>query len=132
MDGNVFSKEWCEERIRDSQRSIEGGGVGLWLAYELHSEEPVGFCGFLEFQTLHPDPQLVYALRERFTGKGYATEMARAAIAQAREQSGFDRIIASVDQVNAASLHILEKLGFDRVSTHQGSFGEIFILELRR
>jgi hypothetical protein len=35
----------------------------------------------LEVPALQPEPQLLYALPEAFTGRGYATEMARAVIA---------------------------------------------------
>jgi hypothetical protein len=28
----------------------------------------VGFCGFLEIPSVHPEPQLVYALSQRYTG----------------------------------------------------------------
>lgn len=77
-----------------------------------------------------PGPQLVYALQERFTGRGYATEMARAAIDHARS-SGFSEIIASVDAVNAASVRVLEGLGFERAETLQGAFGDMFMFRLR-
>lgn len=92
--------------------------------------ELVGFCGFLEFPAMHPDPQLVYAMFERFSGKGYATEMARAAITEARKQPGFRKIIASVDEVNSASLRVLNKLGFNRFSIKQGCFGNMFLMWL--
>ena len=103
MDGEMFPREWSEERVRDSDSLFEQRGVGLWLAYERRTEALVGFCGFLQIPSIHPEPQLVYALFERFTGTGYATEMARAAIAQARRQPEFGPIVASVDEANAAS-----------------------------
>ena len=39
-------------------------------------------------------------------------------------------IIAAVDEVNAASVRVLEKLGFERVSTLQGAFGDMFSYRL--
>ena len=79
---------------------------------------------------MHPEPQLVYALFERFTGIGYATEMAIASIAEAYRHPGFSTIVAGVDEVNVASVHVLEKLGFRRVATHPGSFGNTLLLLL--
>ena len=67
---------------------------------------------------------------ERFAGKGYATEMAHAVIAEARKRPGFREIIASVDEVNSASLHVLSKLGFTRFSIEQGCFGNMFLMRL--
>jgi RimJ/RimL family protein N-acetyltransferase len=133
MDGVLHPPEWCAERIRESEALFEQRGVGLWLAYELGSGELVGFCGFLEVLAVdpaHPEPELAYALFERFTGRGYATEMARAAIAFARRHSWSAPIFAGVDEVNVASLRVLEKLGFARVTTHQGVFGDMFLLRL--
>jgi RimJ/RimL family protein N-acetyltransferase len=94
------------------------------------SNELVGFCGFLVLTGVHSEPQLVYAMLQKFTGRGYATEMARASIAEARKQQGFNQVIASVDEENSASLRILEKLGFKRLQTLQGAFGNMFLLSL--
>ena len=130
MDGQVFPREWSEARIRDSAALFERRGVGLWLSHERASDALVGFCGFLEFPDIHPEPELVYALMERYAGRGYATEMARAAIEHARTQSGFRDIVTSVDEVNAASLHVLEKLGFKRCGCRPGAFGPTLLLRL--
>ena len=130
MDGQLFPREWSEERVRDSASLFDRRGVGLWLVRHAETDEVVGFCGFLEIPSLHPEPQLVYALFERFTGRGYATEMAHASIAEARRHPGFGTIVAGVDEVNAASVHILEKLGFRRVATQAGAFGDTLVLLL--
>ncbi len=106
-------------------------GAGIWLVYMLTSNDLLGFCGFLKFPTMHFDPQLVYAMFERFSGQGYATEMARATIAEARKHEGFREIIASVDEINAASLPVLDKLGFTRFSTQKVHFGNMFLMRQR-
>lgn len=67
---------------------------------------------------------------ERFTGRGYATEMAGAAIEEARRH-GCAEIVAGVDEVNAASLRVLEKLGFERTATLQGAFGHMLVCRLQ-
>jgi len=130
MDGNLYPRDWSQERVLESEGLFERRGVGIWMVTELTTNELVGFCGFLEILRIHPEPQVVYAMFERFSGRGYATEMARTSITHARRQSGFAEIIASVDEVNAASLRILETLGFERISTQQGSFGNMFVLKL--
>jgi ribosomal protein S18 acetylase RimI-like enzyme len=43
---------------------------------------------------------------------------------------GFDTIVAGVDEVNAASLRVLEKLGFRKAATLPGSFGNMYVLTL--
>jgi RimJ/RimL family protein N-acetyltransferase len=130
MDNEVLGREWSEARIRDSIALFDRDGVGLWLAREAASGALVGFCGFLVIASVVPRPQLVYALFERFTSKGYATEMARASITHARTQAAFGEIVAAVDGVNDASVHVLEKLGFTRTATEPGKFGDTFIYRL--
>ena len=129
LDGNLFPREWSEQRVCDSRSLFARRGVGLWLVRHAATAELAGFCGFMEIASIHEEPQLVYALLERFTGLGYATEMARTSIAHARAR-GFTQVFASVDAVNAASCRVLEKLGFEQVATQQGSFGPMFVLRL--
>jgi hypothetical protein len=42
----------------------------VWLAYE--GDEVVGFCGLPVYDELEPLPHLLYALRERASGRGFA------------------------------------------------------------
>ena len=101
-------------------------GIGLWLAHDRETGELVGFCGYLVLPEVHATPELLYALREPFTGKGLATEMARVCIAEAIRRKAFpDGIVASVDAVNTASVRVLEKLGFERFATRPGAFGDM-------
>jgi RimJ/RimL family protein N-acetyltransferase len=89
----------------------------------------VGFCGFLVFPGPIAEPQLVYALAERFTGRGLATEMARFCVDRARDAGSTD-VWASVDAVNVASVRVLERIGFRRDGTAEGAFGEMWIYRL--
>jgi ribosomal-protein-alanine N-acetyltransferase len=131
MDGESFPREWAEARVLDSEALFAKRGVGLWLVREAASGRLVGFCGFLVIPSVHEDPQLVYAMFESFTGQGYATEMAQAAIDHATRQAGFPEIIAAVDEPNIASCRVLEKLGFERSATTPGPFGHTLVYQLR-
>jgi [ribosomal protein S5]-alanine N-acetyltransferase len=127
LDGQLFPISWTAERIEESKELFLRRGVGLWLARA--EGELVGFCGFLEMADAHPEPMLVYAVRADFCGRGYATEMAAACIAEARAH-GFKEIVADVDEVNAASVRVLGKLGFQRVEVRQGVFGPLLLMQL--
>ena len=129
MDGQVFPREWSEARVRESQALLERRGVTIWLAHDRATGELVGFCGFWIAPSF-PEPQLLYALFERWTGRGLAHEMARAAIAHARTQPGFAEIVADADEVNTRSVRLLEKLGFERIGTTPGAFGNILLFRL--
>jgi RimJ/RimL family protein N-acetyltransferase len=127
MDGKVVPRAWTEQQVSASQDLFTRRGVGLWLASEATTGELVGFCGFLEVPLMLDEPQLVYALLERWSGQGYGTEMARAALIEARSQPGFERVFARVDQVNHASCSVLDKLGFEVVDVLDGAFGPLLL-----
>jgi RimJ/RimL family protein N-acetyltransferase len=130
LDGELVGRDWAAERVRESEALFASGGLGVWLVHERGSNELVGFCGYLVLASVSPEPQLLYALLERFTGRGHATEMAAAAIAAARERGERGPLHASVDEINAASLRVLEKLGFRRISVAPGAFGPLHVLRL--
>jgi RimJ/RimL family protein N-acetyltransferase len=129
MDGQLFPREWSEARMRESQALLERRGVTIWLAHDKATGEVVGFCGFWIAPSF-VEPQLLYALPEHWTGRGLATEMARAAIEQARGEAGFTEIVADVDEINGASVRVLERLGFERTGTRRGAFGDILLFRL--
>ena len=130
MDGRIFPPEWSAGHIRASQALFDRLSVGLWLAHDRTTGALVGFCGYLVLPEVHATPELLYALRAPFTGRGLATEMARACIAEAVKRKAFTEILASVDAINAASVRVLEKLGFERVAIRPGAFGDMLMLRL--
>ena len=56
--------------------------------------------------------------------------MARASITHARTRGRLRDIVTSVDEVNRASLRVLEKLGFERCGSRPGAFGPTLLLRL--
>jgi RimJ/RimL family protein N-acetyltransferase len=55
-----------------------------------------------------------YELGAAYWGRGLATEARRRAIAALRSEFGAEMIVADVDTRNAASIRLLERLGFER------------------
>jgi RimJ/RimL family protein N-acetyltransferase len=76
----------------------------------------VGFS-FTEGQS----PELGYWLGEPHWGQGFMTEAARALIDAAHATHQYDEIVARALADNAASLRVLEKLGFARLKTKSKS-----------
>ncbi|MEM8882485.1 MAG: GNAT family N-acetyltransferase [Planctomycetota bacterium] len=126
LDGEIVDVAWCRAEIERSEQLHEQG-VGLWLV-ELRGE-PVGFIGYRVFEDLGPEPQLLYAFLERVTGRGLATQAARWLVDVARRQR-WTRIVSAVDAPNAASIRVLEKVGFRRTGSLPGAFGETYLYEL--
>lgn len=93
------------------QASYAKHGHGLWRVALADSDIPIGICGILKRDTL-PDPDLGYALLGRYEGHGYAIEAAAATLALAQEHLHMRRVLAITHPDNAASIRLLEKLGF--------------------
>lgn len=131
FDGETVTRQWCVDAIATSRRSFAASGMGLWLVYVANGDAPIGFCGYWVFEELGPEMQLLYAFTEAHTGRGYATETAAALVETARA-AGMTEIVSAVDEPNAASMVVLERVGFRRTGSVPGAFGKIvtFVIEL--
>ncbi|HEX5377571.1 MAG TPA: GNAT family N-acetyltransferase [Phenylobacterium sp.] len=104
--------------LAGARRYIETGpaasyatnGFGLWRMVEKATGEPVGVCGLIKREGL-ADPDVGYAVLERFWGRGYAEEAARATLAHGRNALGIGRIVAITTPGNVGSIRVLEKIG---------------------
>lgn len=126
LDGEIVERLWAMEAIAASATSIAEMGVGLWLVER--DGRWVGFCGFRSFDDLTPEPQLLYALTEAHTGRGYATEMTDALLRLAWH-GDWTRVVSAVDAPNRASLRVLDKNGFSPCGYVPGAFGDIVLLD---
>lgn len=88
-------------------------GFGLWGVELLETGELVGLCGLIRRESL-ADVDLGFAFLEAFQGRGYATESGRAVLEQGERALGLGRVVAITSPDNAASVHVLRKLGFRR------------------
>jgi len=83
-------------------------GFGRWAVEDKATGEFVGYGGL---RSLFGTPEVVYHLAKAHWGKGLATELARASLRFGFRVHGFERIVAIAKPKNAASIHVMEKLG---------------------
>jgi ribosomal-protein-alanine N-acetyltransferase len=121
LDDRIVPREWVEEEIAASIARFESCSAGLFGVYLKENRTLIGFCGFRPFFE-PPELQLLYGLLPACWSKGLATEAARAMIAFGFQELDLDRVTASADAANAASLRVMEKAGmaFDRRTTMEG------------
>ncbi len=93
---------------------FEKHGVCHWAVIEKATARLVGHCGFNLFED-GPDIELAFHFHRACWGRGYATEAARASLDYAFTVLKKNRIVALTDPRNAASIRVLEKLGFAHV-----------------
>jgi RimJ/RimL family protein N-acetyltransferase len=90
-------------------------GYGWWTARDSGSGAFMG-CGGLRAVTVDgvPETELAYGFLPQFWGHGYASELARVAVAQAFVRLGIREIVSYVLPGNHASRRVVEKAGFVR------------------
>jgi [ribosomal protein S5]-alanine N-acetyltransferase len=113
--------------VEASLASFEQHGYGLWLAHARDGGGLVGFAGLLSSED--GPPNLIYGVSPDSCGRGYATEAARAVLDYALTTLGLASVKADVDEPNAASVRVLEKLGMRRVGVGAGACGRLIYFE---
>jgi RimJ/RimL family protein N-acetyltransferase len=87
-------------------------GVGKWMAYDRSDGSLVGRGGFTRFDLDGETVlELGWAVRDARTGRGYATELGRAALAWAVEHQPGVPVVAFTEVHNHASRAVMERLG---------------------
>lgn len=89
-----------------------------WAIAERESDRLVGTCTLADLSVEHRRAALGYALGRAAWGRGHATQALRALLAFAFDALALHRIEADADPRNAASIRVLERLGF-RHEGHQ-------------
>jgi RimJ/RimL family protein N-acetyltransferase len=108
-------------------------GVGYWVVERLDAPGTVvGFSGVrhkeLEGQTVL---NLAYRYRPQTWGSGYATEVARVALALARKHLPHVPVVAIISLENTPSLRVAERLGMrrDRIIDYHGMASAVYLAE---
>lgn len=87
----------------------------VWGAFDLVNNEFIGW--FMLKKTICEFPEIGFMLPQSEWGKGYATEIANCLIDFAKSGIGAEKVIASVNINNHASLKVLNKLGMKKSET---------------
>jgi RimJ/RimL family protein N-acetyltransferase len=85
-------------------------GCGQWALVERDTGELVGRTGLLHPEAW-PGLEVGWLVGRRHWGRGFAPEAARAAMDWARDALGADHLISLIEDANARSQRVAEKLG---------------------
>ncbi|HEX9385715.1 MAG TPA: GNAT family N-acetyltransferase [Anaerolineales bacterium] len=92
--------------------SYAKNGFGLYLVKLKETDESIGMCGLIKWDTLE-DMDIGYAFLPRFWSKGFAVEAAQAIKEYAKHVIGLNRIVAITDPENEGSIRVLQKIGLN-------------------
>ena len=114
------------------------GCIGIWCVSNRDTDEKLGSVALLpmpveeddtDFDLVVPgempdgDVEVGFFLKQSAWGNGYATEACKRIVQFAFDQSPLTEIVATFDEENLASKHVLEKSGFVNCGTMR-SYGE--------
>jgi ribosomal-protein-alanine N-acetyltransferase len=85
------------------------------LAIDRETNSLIGDVGFKGGPDASGAVDIGYSIVPAYQGRGYATEIAQAAVDWVKRQPGVKQITAKCDMENKASVRVLEKSGFVRV-----------------
>ncbi len=123
-DGQAWSKARTEQFIQSAIGMLHEHGFCQWPLIYKASQELIGSCGFVNTNT---DPEIGWRLAPKYWGQGLATEGARTVLKHGIQTLGFQRVIATVEAKNVASIRIIEKLGMTLVEKFDGDGREIML-----
>ena len=116
VGGRPRTREEAERRFRDRFLRSVPDRLSLWATLFKPEERYIGYCGvyphFGEAGAIPGEGALGFTLARAYWGRGLATEAARAFVDFGLHELRLRRIVASVEVGNAASVRVIEKLGF--------------------
>jgi len=118
-EGKPILRDEAERALISIIQHWRRTGFGRWAVEDKATREFVGFGGL---RSLFATPEVVYHFARPHWGKGFATELATASLRYGFEEHRFERIVAIAKPENAASIHVMEKLGmhFEMQTSYYG------------
>jgi ribosomal-protein-alanine N-acetyltransferase len=130
FDDAVLPAAEISEVIADSATSFATAGYGFWIIRELAEPGLAGTVGLRQLEDL--GPEIVYSVAPAAWGKGYATEATRAVVDYALGPLGVPEVLAEIDEGNAASVAVAERLGMTAFEVVPGLLGPMTRYRRRR
>lgn len=115
-----LSQEQVLARLNDELVMQQTHGIQYWPIFQLEDGDHIGACGLRPYGDDAMIRELGFHICAAHWGKGFATEAARAVIDYAFNELNLNALFAGHNPNNAASRHLLEKLGF--VYTHDAFY----------
>ncbi|MEL7256455.1 MAG: GNAT family N-acetyltransferase [Pseudomonadota bacterium] len=122
-----MSPEHVADNMHNYAKRGAGGRIGIWCVTRKDTGQKIGDCVLLPVpieteeydwdllsEHAYPDAyiEVGYLLIPEAWGQGYATEICARLLRFAFEETSLDRVVATTDNENHKSRHVLGKCGF--------------------
>jgi [ribosomal protein S5]-alanine N-acetyltransferase len=114
FDNNILDREHVKGFIQTSNKTFATIGYGLWLLRLRNTNAIIGFAGLWQFFN-EDQPQLLYALLPKYTGRGFAAEASIAIVKYCFGKLGFVYLDASCDNPNIPSHKTALRIGMEKL-----------------
>lgn len=125
VGGAPRSRQVAERKFRDNHLKRASHELALRATIFKPDNRYIGYCGlyphFGPRAVISGEAVLAFYFSPEYWGRGLATEAGRAFIKVGFTQLHLVRIVAAVEVGNAASVRVMEKLGFAMVRTENGA-----------
>jgi RimJ/RimL family protein N-acetyltransferase len=114
---SMLTVEQSNAFVDRAEASFEERGFGLWAVEVIETATFAGYVGLwpATFEAhFTPAIEIGWRFAKEFWGKGYATEAARAVLADGFERVGLDEIVSFAATVNERSWRVMERIGMTR------------------
>jgi [ribosomal protein S5]-alanine N-acetyltransferase len=122
------SVEEASEKINIIRQQYLDLGIGRWAMVEKESNEFIGWTGLKYVKEIRNNRtdyyDIGYRLRQKYWGKGYASESAIASRDYAFNQMQLEELFATADPENIGSNKILKKIGMIHFETIKDENGD--------
>lgn len=131
VGGYARSREDAERKFPKDQLRKVADRLAVWAAVLKSKGRYIGRCGLYPHLKsgagiVAGEATLSFYFGREHWGQGFASEAGAAFVKFGWEELRLSRIVAPVQVENAASVHILEKLGFELIATERGSHRSFF------
>ena len=106
--------EEAQTLFEELDRGVRAGEFAQWAIARRSDDLMIGSCALFAHEPAHRRAEIGYALARAHWGQGHAQEALRLALEYAFNVLNLHRLQADSDPRNAASIRLLERLGFVR------------------
>lgn len=118
ISGGAKTQEEAYKKARSVLELSRENGHGYYLFSKKNSDEKVGYVVLrpFEWSSDFTGTEIGYMLDKKFWGQGLATKAVEALFEFAIENWDCEKLLALINKNNAASIKIIQNLGFEEIS----------------